>query len=323
MSTICTSTNEMIAKDFFSGRLSELTPTCRELCGKNQLYPEECEDKFDILCEVLRAQTKKRYATVQEKRNFQAQQQKIDKMDESEKEQLRAERAERKKNEQSLIPAEDNMKQYCKEEDPHHLFTNLVAVGKGGFGQVFQCNRVEDNKVIALKVLKHTIDERGSKIGSEVSRLYHWKHPNIVSFEGAWIFNTQVYIAMEYCAAGTLKDIQKQRSQPFNENDTAYLVRESLKGIHFIHEEGFIHRDIKMSNIMVKQNCDVKLIDFGLVVRKSQNPSNRAGSKAYMAPEVIKQVPYDEKVDIWSMGCVAQELLERLPARPLLLPLPV
>ena len=63
---------------------------------------------------------------------------------------------------------------------------------------------------MALKILKHSIDERYTKIGAEVARLCNWKHPNIVGFEGAWIFNNQVYIAMEYCSSGTLKDIQKQ-----------------------------------------------------------------------------------------------------------------
>ena len=314
---ICSSCQQFVhpkmklsADNFFSGKLSELTPTCRELCGKNQLYPEECEDNFEILCEILRAQTKKRYATVTEKRNVQQQQQKFDKMDSEEREQFRQERAERKKNEANLIPVEDDLKQYCKSDDPHKLFSNLVAIGKGGFGQVFSCTRNEDGKQIALKVLKHTVDERGSKIGAEVSRLCLWKHPNIVGFEGAWIFNSQVYIAMEFCSSGTLKDIQKQRSNPFTEPDAAYLIRESLKALEYIHAEGFLHRDVKSSNIMIKQNCEVKMIDFGLVIRKTQNPSNRAGSKAYMAPEVIRQVPYDEKVDIWSMGCVAQELVE-------------
>lgn len=112
---------------------------------------------------------------------------------------------------------------------------------------------------------------------------------------------------------GTLKTLLKNRMKPFQDADTAFLLQETLKALKYIHEQGFLHRDIKTANIMLKQNFEIKVIDFGLVVRIASKPTNRAGSKAYMAPEVIKQVPYNEKVDIWSLGCVAQELFEGSP----------
>ncbi|BFU20983.1 protein kinase, putative [Entamoeba histolytica HM-1:IMSS-B] len=289
----------MIVKDFFSGKLADLTPTCRELCNKNNLYPEECEKHFDTLCEILRSQTKKRYATVTEKRQLQ---QKIEHP-----------QAHIEKPKKEPPPEEDDLLRYCKTEDPHKYFTNLVSIGKGGFGEVFCAQRIEDGKPIALKMLKHSVDERYTKIGAEVARLSNWKHPNIVGFEGCWLYNNQVYIGMEYCSLGTLKTLLKNRMRPFQDADTAFLLLETLKALKYIHEEGFIHRDIKTANIMLKQNFEIKVIDFGLVVRINSKPSNRAGSKAYMAPEVIKQIPYNEKVDIWSIGCVAQELFEGSP----------
>ncbi|KAL7717934.1 Serine/threonine protein kinase [Entamoeba marina] len=281
--------HQMIVKDFYSGKLADLTPTCRELCIKNKLYPEECEIHFDTLCEILRSQTKKRYATVAEKRELQH------RMEHP------THNAEKPKKE--APPPEDDLIQYCEKDDPHRFFTNLVSIGKGGFGEVYSSQRVEDGKYVALKMLKHSIDERYSKIGAEVARLSTWKHPNIVSFEGCWLFNSQVNI----------KNIIKNRMRPFQEHDTAYLLQETLKALSYIHKEGFIHRDIKSANIMLKQNFEIKVIDFGLVVRINSKPQNRAGSKAYMAPEVIKQIPYNEKVDIWSVGCVAQELFEGFP----------
>lgn len=96
-------------------------------------------------------------------------------------------------------------------------------------------------------------------------------------------------------------------------SDIAYILEAVLSGLDYIHKSGFIHRDIKTANILIDDNFGVKIIDFGLVVRKSSHPQNRAGSKSYMAPEVIKQTPYDEKVDVWSVGCVAQELFESQP----------
>ncbi|ELP87484.1 serine/threonine protein kinase shk2, putative [Entamoeba invadens IP1] len=291
----------MVVRDFFSGKLEDLTPTCRELCNKNNLYPEECEANFSVLCEILRSQTKKRYATMTEKRQLQYKLEKAEPKEPTEKPK------------KEVAPPEDDLMLYCTKDDPNKYFTNFVSIGKGGFGEVFCVQRVEDGKPVALKMLRHSVDERSSKIGAEVARLHNWKHPNIVGFEGCWLYRNQVFIGMEYCSLGTLKSLLKNRMRPFHETDTAYLLQETLKALKYIHEQGFVHRDVKTANIMLKQNFEIKVIDFGLVVRISSKPSNRAGSKAYMAPEVIKQIPYNEKVDIWSIGCVAQELFEGNP----------
>ena len=285
-------------KDHFAGNLNDLIAVCRDLCIKNFLYPEECDQYFTVLCEILKSATKKRYATMTEKRAMSAQ----------------PESSQPTTPHKHAAPADDGeeLTSIAVKEDPRQLFMNFVSIGKGGFGEVFVVTRKEDNKQIALKILKHSATERYSKIGIEVSRLYQWNHPNIVGFEGCWIYDSKVYIGMEYCSLGTLKNLL-QLKQRFSEADTAFLVRETLRALSYIHNTGFIHRDIKTANIMLSPTHDVKVIDFGLVVRANSNPSNRAGSKAYMAPEVIKQIPYDQRVDIWSVGCVAQELVEGNP----------
>ncbi|EAL51627.1 serine/threonine-protein kinase, putative [Entamoeba histolytica HM-1:IMSS-B] len=288
-------------KDFFCGNLNDLIAVCRELCLKNYLYPEEGDQYFPVLCEILKSTTKKRYATMTEKRAM------TTRTDDAS-----VSVTENKKHQSTQIDDGEELATIAEKEDPKQYFTNFVSIGKGGFGEVFVVTRKDDGKQVALKILKHGANERFSKIGIEVARLYHWKHPNIVGFEGCWIFDNRVYIGMEYCSQGTLKSLLKTK-QRFNEPDTAFLVRETLRALQYIHEYGFIHRDIKTANIMLSATHAVKVIDFGLVVRASNNPSNRAGSKAYMAPEVIKQEPYDCRVDIWSVGCVAQELIEGNP----------
>lgn len=170
------------AKDFFSGKLADLTPTCRELCNKNNLYPEECETHFDVLCEILRSQTKKRYATMTEKRELQYK--------------LEHPSDEPPKPKKEPPPPEDDLNNYCKREDPHKYYTNFTSIGKGGFGEVFCAQRIEDSKPVAIKMLKHSVDERYTKIGAEVARLSTWKHPNIVGFEGCWIYNNLVFVCL-------------------------------------------------------------------------------------------------------------------------------
>ncbi|KAL7712395.1 Serine/threonine-protein kinase [Entamoeba marina] len=286
-------------KSFKTGRLADLQPACRETCMKNNLYPDECVDHFPILCEVLRAVTKKRCVTLGDRKG-------------------RREEDEipRRQQPTQLPPQpEDELYQYCQKNNPHEMFTKWEPLGKGGFGEVFKVqSKYNDKQFIALKVLKHSVDERYAKIGCEVARLKLWDHPNVIKLTGCWIYESKIFIGMELCSNGNLKNHIKPRSLiGFPINDIAYILNSSLKGLAYIHNTGFIHRDIKSANILLDDFFGVKLIDFGLVVRKASHPQNRAGSKSYMAPEVIKQIPYDEKVDIWSIGCVAQELQETQP----------
>ncbi|ELP92931.1 serine/threonine protein kinase PAK, putative [Entamoeba invadens IP1] len=286
-------------RDFFTGNLNDLISVCRDECIKSKLYPEECDKYFPVLCEVVKSATKRRYVTNMKKRGLGKD---VNKTSNESKKETKLEE----------IDDGEELATIAEKDDIYNLFANFVSIGKGGFGEVFVATRKSDGKQIALKTLKHSADERYSKIGIEVSRLYHFRHPNIVGFEGCWIYDNQVHIGMEYCSQGTLKQLLKSKSR-FNEADSVFLVRETLRALQYIHEYGFIHRDIKTANIMLSSTYSVKVIDFGLVIRESNKPSNRAGSKAYMAPEVIKQEPYDCKVDVWSLGCVAQELVEGYP----------
>ncbi|ELP94750.1 serine/threonine protein kinase, putative [Entamoeba invadens IP1] len=285
-------------KDFFSGKLADLQQGCRDVCVKNQLYPEECSDKFAVLCEILRAVLKKKVVT-----------QGTQKAVKKEEEELTRRAAPPP---QQSMP-EDDLTQYCERRDPKLLFKSFTSIGKGGFGEVFRAYSIKTNTPIALKVLKHSVDERYAKIGSEVARMKLWNHQNLIKTSGCWMFEHKVYIGMEYCSTGTLKSMIKPRGNCLGFPDIAYILLSTLSGLDYIHKSGFIHRDIKTANILMDDRFCIKIIDFGLVVRKSSMPQNRAGSKSYMAPEVIKQQPYDEKVDVWSVGCVAQELMESQP----------
>ncbi|ELP94244.1 serine/threonine protein kinase, putative [Entamoeba invadens IP1] len=283
-----------VVNDMNAGRLSELSSYAMQLVEEDELYPEECLEHFDELCEVLKYIGKKKYATRQQKVDYMNEKyQKKEKLDDPPKE----------------YP-EDDLMQYVTSSNPFLELRRLESVGKGGFGEVFKAQMKSDGRFVALKVLKHSISERYTKIGQEIARMATWKNEYLIGIEKCWLYENRVYIVMPMCNAGSVKTVVKNKDHVFALCDVAYVIGSVLNGLAYIHERGFIHRDIKPANILMNENGGVKLIDFGLVTRVESKPHTRSGSKQYMAPEVILQKEYDEKVDIWSIGCVTQELAE-------------
>ncbi|ELP92174.1 serine/threonine protein kinase, putative [Entamoeba invadens IP1] len=284
-------------RNFTSGKLGLLTTSSREICVKNLLDPDECNEHFFDLMEILKALLKGR-KVLEKVRPDIAQ-------EEERRNQMRIGQIQQDFR-------EDDPLIYCEQGNPTDLYTNFVSVGKGGFGEVFKVLSKNGNQAFAVKELKHTITQRASKIGIEISRMSIWNHKNLIKLEKCLMFKGKIYIVMDYCTNGSLKMLIKERG-PLELDIIAFLLRGIVEGVRYIHEQGFIHRDIKTANLMLDSNNELKIIDFGLVIRNSALPHNRAGSKSYMAPEVIKQILYNEKVDVWSIGCVAQELLETQP----------
>ncbi|EKE40307.1 serine/threonine-protein kinase, putative [Entamoeba nuttalli P19] len=281
-----------IITDTQAGRLSELLSYAQQLVEEDGLYPEECLEHFDELCEVLKYIGKKKYATKQQKILV------TEKLIKKEKDETTPEFK------------EDDLMQYVSQTNPFVEVRRLESIGKGGFGEVFRAQRKSDGTVLALKILKHTVKERYSKLGQEIARMALWKHEFLIQIDKCYLFDNRVYITMPYCNCGSIKQVVKDKSHVFTLCDVSYVIQCLLMALEYIHSQGFIHRDIKPANILMMDDGGVKLIDFGLVVRKSLNPHTRSGSKQYMAPEVVLQKVYDEKADIWSVGCVAQELAE-------------
>ena len=202
----------------------------------------------------------------------------------------------------------------------------LSFIGKGNFGSITKIKRKIDGKILVWKEFNYgTMREKDrNRIVQEVNILHELHHPNIVKYYDRIIDkqNTKLYIVMEYCPGGDLSQLIKRNrktNQYFSEDIIWKIfsqVSSALYACH-THKDGIIlHRDIKPSNIFIDQENNIKLGDFGLsrILNKDINFAvSRVGTPYYMSPEQIENIKYNEKSDIWSLGCFLYELVTLHP----------
>nr|XP_028577922.1 serine/threonine-protein kinase Nek5-like isoform X3 [Podarcis muralis] len=191
----------------------------------------------------------------------------------------------------------------------------IKMIGEGSFGKVFLAKGKDNNQPCVIKEVNLTKMPRKEKESSqkEVAVLSKMKHPNIVAFYTAFQENNKLYIIMEYCDGGDLmKRIILQRGVLFDEDKIlSWFVQISL-GLKHIHDRKILHRDVKAQNIFLSNNGVIaKLGDFG-IARMLSNTMEFArtcvGTPYYLSPEICENKPYNNKTDIWSLGCVLYEL---------------
>jgi len=204
--------------------------------------------------------------------------------------------------------------QLCKKPstDIKKLYTIRERVGKGGFGQVYlaKSNVDKSRSRIAIKRLPHIRKKEKKFNMKEVRVLEFAKHPNIISYHESFHVSDEIWIVMEFMEGGTLSEASHQ--YPFQESNIAYVAREVLQGLQYLHGHNLVHRDLKSQNIMMTTAGEIKLIDFGLCANLVKGERIRmCGSPLWMSPEMIQQKPHGYQVDVWSLGICVLELANR------------
>jgi len=147
---------------------------------------------------------------------------------------------------------------------------------------------------------------------NEIGFLTFCKHPNIVKYFRAHLVDDEIWLVMEFMQGGTLSEAVEKYS--FGETSVAYVAREMLSALEYLHKNNLVHRDLKSANVMLTVEGKIKLIDFGLCVDHTQRKlCHMAGSPFWMPPEMILSIPHGTPADIWSLGICLLELIIGTP----------
>uniref|UniRef100_A0AAG5DQA4 Mitogen-activated protein kinase kinase kinase kinase n=1 Tax=Anopheles atroparvus TaxID=41427 RepID=A0AAG5DQA4_ANOAO len=202
--------------------------------------------------------------------------------------------------------------------NPEDEYELIHKIGSGTYGDVYKAKKLQSNEPAAIKVIKLEPGDDIQIIQQEILMMRDCRHSNIISYFGSYMRHDKLWICMEFCGGGSLQDIY-QVTGPLTELQIAYMCRETLRGLSYLHSKGKIHRDIKGANILLTERGDVKLADFGVSAQITATINKRRsfiGTPYWMAPEVAaveRKGGYNHLCDIWACGITAIELAELQP----------
>ncbi|XP_062698478.1 myosin-IIIb-like isoform X2 [Aedes albopictus] len=219
---------------------------------------------------------------------------------------------------------------FLRLSNPTERFELLDLIGEGTYGEVYSAKDKHTGRKYAVKILE-SIADNIEEIEEEYLVLRDLsKHPNIPDFaglflkRGATVEDDQLWFVLELCTGGSVTDLVqglRNRGSRLTNNQIAYILRETVHALVFLHENHCMHRDIKGHNILLTENGHVKLVDFGVSSHLAATMARRntsVGTPYWMAPEVIAceqqlDQSYDSRCDVWSIGITAIELAEGDP----------
>ncbi|OAD73889.1 hypothetical protein PHYBLDRAFT_112298 [Phycomyces blakesleeanus NRRL 1555(-)] len=209
----------------------------------------------------------------------------------------------------------EKMRAVVSPNDPNELYKRMKRVGQGASGSVYLAISLSTNSKVAIKQMDLAHQPRKELIVNEILVMKESQHPNIVNFLDSFLVkNMELWVVMEYMEGGALTDVIDHNTM--TEQQIATVCSETTAGLHHLHSQNIIHRDIKSDNILLNAYGQVKISDFGFCAKLTDQKNKRAtmvGTPYWMAPEVVKQKEYGAKVDLWSLGIMAIEMIENEP----------
>uniref|UniRef100_A0A667X862 non-specific serine/threonine protein kinase n=1 Tax=Myripristis murdjan TaxID=586833 RepID=A0A667X862_9TELE len=199
-------------------------------------------------------------------------------------------------------------------KQPEEVFDVLEKLGEGSYGSVFKAHLKETGEIVAIKQVP--VESDLQEIIKEISIMQQCNSPHVVRYYGSYFKNSDLWIVMEYCGAGSVSDIIRIRNKTLTEEEIAAILQATLKGLEYLHFMRKIHRDIKAGNILLNSEGQAKLADFGVAGQLTDTMAKRntvIGTPFWMAPEVIQEIGYNCVADIWSLGITAIEMAEGKP----------
>ncbi|KAG0224788.1 signal transducing kinase of the PAK [Actinomortierella wolfii] len=202
----------------------------------------------------------------------------------------------------------------CTDADPTKLYRGLVKIGQGASGGVYTAYQVGTNMSVAIKQMNLEQQPKKELIINEILVMKESSHKNIVNYIDSFLYRGDLWVVMEYMEGGSLTEVVTTNEMA--DAQIGAVCRETLLGLEHLHSKGVIHRDIKSDNVLLSLSGDIKLTDFGFCAQLKESQGKRTtmvGTPYWMAPEVVTRKEYGPKVDIWSLGIMAIEMLEGEP----------
>nr|XP_057931544.1 serine/threonine-protein kinase PLK1 [Doryrhamphus excisus] len=197
-------------------------------------------------------------------------------------------------------------------------YTRGRFLGKGGFAKCYEITDVESKQVFAGKIVPKSLilkQHQREKMTSEITIHKSLHHANIVGFHGFFEDDDFVFVVLEICRRRSLLELHKRR-KAVTEPEARYYMMQLLKGVQYLHDNKVIHRDLKLGNVFLNDDMDVKIGDFGLATKiefDGERKKTLCGTPNYIAPEVLCKKGHSFEVDVWSLGCILYTLLVGKP----------